>query len=92
MFAAVRRIAFLRMHITLGIRALASKTDDGRSTISDALLSGNAIRAGPTQIYYLSGNGNFHRTVTALGISLAGSGVEYLTQEFFYKQPSIAQL
>ena len=73
-------------------RVLFTKTDDGRSTINYALLSGNAIGAGLTQTYYPAGNRNFHGTVTTFGISLAGSGVKYLFEEFFYKQASIAQL
>ena len=73
-------------------RVLVTKTDDGRSTINYALLSGNAIGAGLTQTYYPAGNRNFHGTATTFGISLAGSGVKYLFDEFFYKQASIAQL
>jgi hypothetical protein len=73
-------------------RVLVAKTDDGRSTINYALLSGNAIGAGLTQTYYPAGNRNFHGTVTTFGVSLAGSGVKFLFEEFFYKEASIAQL
>jgi hypothetical protein len=73
-------------------RVLVTRRDDGRSTINYALLSGNAIGAGLTQTYYPAGNRNFNGTATTLGISLAGSGVKYLFEEFFYKEASIAQL
>jgi hypothetical protein len=73
-------------------RVLVTKRDDGRRTINYALLSGNAIGAGLTQTYYPSGNRNFGQTATTFGISLVGSGVKFLFDEFFYKEASIAQL
>lgn len=73
-------------------RVLVTKTDDGHSTVNYALLSGNAIGAGLTQTYYPAGNRNLHGTATTFGISLAGSGVKFLFEEFFYKEASIAQL
>jgi hypothetical protein len=73
-------------------RVLVTKTDDGRNSINYALLSGNAVGAGLTQTYYPAGNRNLHGTATTLGISLAGSGVKFLLEEFFYKEASIAQL
>jgi len=73
-------------------RVLVTKTNDGRSTINYALLSGNAIGAGLTQTYYPAGNRNFHGTATTFGTSLAGSGIKYLLEEFFYKEASVAQL
>ena len=73
-------------------RVLVTRTDTGRSTVNYALLSGNAIGAGLTQTYYPAGNRNFGETFTTFGVSLAGSGVKYLLDEFFYKQASIAQL
>lgn len=72
-------------------RVLVTKTDDGRSRINYALLSGNAIGAGLTQTYYPAGNRNFHGTVTTFGVSLAGSGVKFVLEEFFYKEASIVQ-
>ena len=73
-------------------RVFVTRTDDGSSTINYALLSGNAIGAGLTQTYYPTGNRNLHGTATTFGISLAGSGVKFLLEEFFYKEASIAQL
>ena len=73
-------------------RVVITKTDDGRSTANYALLSGNAIGAALTQTYYPSGNRNFSQTLTTFAVSLAGSGVKDLLEEFFYKQASIAQL
>ena len=73
-------------------RVLVTKTDDGRSKINYALLSGNAIGAGLTQTYYPPGNRNLEGTVTTFGVSLAGSGVKFVLEEFFYKEASIAQL
>lgn len=72
-------------------RVLITKRDDGRSRINYALLSGNAIGAGLTQTYYPAGNRNFHGTVTTFGVSLAGSGVKFVLEEFFYKEASIVQ-
>ena len=73
-------------------RVVITKKDDGQTTVNYALLSGNAIGAGLTQTYYPAGNRNFSQTFTTFGVSLAGSGVKYLLEEFFYKQASIAQL
>jgi hypothetical protein len=73
-------------------RVLITKKDDGRNTVNYALLTGNAIGAGLTQTYYPSGNRNLRETATTFGVSLAGSGVKYLFEEFFYKEASITQL
>lgn len=73
-------------------RVLMTKKDDGRDTINFALLTGNAIGAGLTQTYYPAGDRNFHGTATTFGVSLAGSAVKFLFEEFFYKEASIAQL
>jgi hypothetical protein len=73
-------------------RVLVTKTDDGRRTINYSLLTGNAIGAALTQTYYPSGNRNFGQTASTFGVSLAGSGVKFLFEEFFYKEASIAQL
>jgi hypothetical protein len=73
-------------------RVVITKTDDGRSTPNYALISGNAIGAGLTQTYYPAGNRNFKETFSTFGLSLAGSGVKFLFEEFFYKEASITQL
>jgi len=73
-------------------RVLITKKDDGRKTLNYALLSGNAIGAGLTQTYYPAGNRNFRETASTFGMSLGGSGVKYLFEEFFYKEASMAQL
>jgi hypothetical protein len=73
-------------------RVLVTRKDDGGSTINYALLSGNAIGAALTQTYYPAGNRNFGETASTFGVSLAGSGVKFLLEEFFYKEASIAQL
>jgi hypothetical protein len=73
-------------------RVFVTKSDDGRSTINYALLSGNASGAALTQTYYPAGNRNLHGTATTFGISLAGSGVKFLFEELFYKEASMTQL
>lgn len=73
-------------------RVFITKTDSGGSSVNYALLSGNAIGAGLTQTYYPAGNRNFRETASTFGVSLAGSGVKYLFEEFFYKEASMAQL
>ncbi len=73
-------------------RVLVTRKDTGRGTVNYGLLTGNAIGAGLTQTYYPAGNRNLHGTATTFGVSLAGSGVKFLLEEFFYKDTSLAQL
>ena len=73
-------------------RVLITRKDDGGSSANYSLLIGNAIGAGLTQTYYPAGNRNFGETADTFAISLAGSAVKFLFEEFVYKEASIAQL
>ena len=65
-----------------GTRVLVTRMDSGRETVNISLLSGNAVGALLTPLYYPSHNSSAGQVAKTFGNSLGGSAVGFLVDEF----------